>query len=132
MDVKKRALFGKYDVWTHNGRKNTGKNPVEFAKQLENLGVGEIVVNSIDNDGLMKGYDLALVEKMREAITVPLTILGGAGSLQDIGALIHKHGIIGAAAGSLFVFKGVYRAVLINYPNWTEKDELIQKYYHIS
>lgn len=132
MDVKKQALFGKYDVFTHNGRKNTGKNPVEFAKQLENLGVGEIVVNSIDNDGLMKGYDLALVEKMQEAITVPLTVLGGAGSLQDIGALINKHGIIGAAAGSLFVFKGVYRAVLINYPNWTEKDELIQKYYHIS
>ncbi len=132
MDVKKRALFGKYDVYTHNGRKHTGKNLFEFAKQLESLGVGEIVVNSIDHDGLMKGYDLALVEKMREAISVPLTVLGGAGSLQDIGELIRKHGIIGAAAGSLFVFKGMYRAVLINYPNWTEKDELIHKYYHVS
>jgi imidazole glycerol-phosphate synthase subunit HisF len=132
LDIKKRKLLGKYDLFTHNGRKNTGKHPVEFAKQLESLGVGEIVINSIDNDGLMRGYDLAFVEKIREAITVPLTVLGGAGSLQDIGRLIQKYGIIGAAAGSLFVFKGIYRAVLINYPNWTEKDELIQKYFCIS
>jgi imidazole glycerol-phosphate synthase subunit HisF len=132
IDIKKRPILRRYDVWTHNGRKNTGKNPIEFAKQLEGLGVGEVVINSIDNDGLMKGYDLTLVEKMRESITVPLTVIGGAGSLQDIGELIRMYGIIGAAAGSLFVFKGVYRAVLINYPNWTEKDELIQKYYRAS
>ena len=129
IDVKKKAMFGRYDVCTHNGRKNTGENPVDFAKQMENLGVGEIVINSIDHDGMMKGYDLALIEKIREVITVPLTVLGGAGSLNDIGGLIAKHGIIGAAAGSLFVFKGKFRAVLINYPNWLEKDDLIQKYY---
>ena len=86
-------------------------------------------INSIDNDGIMKGYDLALVEKIRESISVPLTVLGGAGSLHDIGQLINKYGAIGAAAGSLFVFKGVYRAVLINYPNRAEKDALIEENY---
>lgn len=129
LDIKKRPVLGKYEIWTCNAKKKTEKNPIEFAKQLESLGVGEIVVNSIDQDGRMKGYDMVLVDKMREAVTVPLTILGGAGSLQDIGSLIQKHGIIGAAAGSLFVFKGVYRAVLINYPKPVEKDELILKYY---
>jgi len=94
--------------------------------------VGEIVINSIDHDGVMKGYDLALVEKIRESINVPLTVLGGAGTLQDIGQLINKYGAIGCAAGSLFVFKGVYRAVLINYPNRAEKDALIAENYCIS
>ena len=125
LDVKKRLKGGKYEVWTHNGQKNTGKCPAAFAQQLERLGVGEIVVNSIDNDGITKGYDLALVDKIRESISVPLTVLGGAGSLQDIGQLIKKYGIIGAAAGSLFVFKGIYKAVLINYPGRAEKDALM-------
>lgn len=131
LDVKKSLRDGKYEVWTHNGRKSTGKSPSELALQMERLGAGEIVINSIDNDGLMKGYDLALAEKLRESISVPLTVLGGAGSLHDIGQLINKHGAIGAAAGSLFVFKGVYRAVLINYPNRGEKEELIGKNYRI-
>ncbi len=125
LDVKKSLIGGKYEVWTCNGRKSTGKSPSELALQMEKLGAGEIVINAIDNDGLMKGYDLALVEEIREAISVPLTVLGGAGSLHDIGRLINKYGVIGAAAGSLFVFKGVYRAVLINYPNKAEKDALI-------
>lgn len=132
LDVKKTLLGGMYEVWTHNGQKNTGKCASELALQMEKLGAGEIVINSIDNDGMMKGYDLALVEKVRESISVQLTILGGAGSLQDIGRLINKYGVIGAAAGSLFVFKGVYRAVLINYPNRAEKDALIEENYHIS
>lgn len=100
---------------------------MKFAQQLERLGVGEIVVNSIDNDGIMKGYDLTLKEIIRELISVPLTALGGAGSLDDIGRLISKFGAVGAAAGSLFVFQGVYKAVLINYPNRAEKDALIEK-----
>ena len=131
LDVKKRAIDGKYEVWTHNGSKNTGKCPSEIAQQMERLGAGEIVINSIDNDGLMKGYDLALVGEIRESVRVPLTVLGGAGSLHDMGQLMHKYGAIGAAAGSLFVFKGVYRAVLINYPNGKEKDRLIKEYYNI-
>jgi cyclase len=81
------------------------------------MGVGEIVVNSVDRDGMMEGYDLALVDSIRGATNVPLTILGGAGKLDDIRDLVGRHKVIGAAAGSLFVFKGKFRAVLINYPD---------------
>lgn len=129
LDVKKRLKDNRYEVWTHNGSKNTGKCPAELAQQMEKRGAGELVINSIDNDGCMQGYDLVLVEKIRQAINVRLTVLGGAGSLHDIGQLIHKYGVIGAAAGSLFVFKGIYKAVLINYPNRAEKDALIKAYY---
>lgn len=125
LDVKKKSFSSKYEIWTHNATKNTGKDPVEFAKQCEALGAGEIIINSIDNDGVMKGYDLNIIDKIRESISLPMTVLGGAGSLDDIGELIKKHGIIGAAAGSLFVFKGKYKAVLINYPNRIEKESLI-------
>ena len=132
LDIKK-SLFGeKYEVMTHNGHKKTGKRPVDLARHMEELGAGEIVLNSIDNDGRMMGYDLVLVEKIRVSIGVPLTVLGGAGSLDDMGRLINKCGSIGAAAGSLFVFKGVYRAVLINYPTQAEKDTLIRENYRIS
>jgi cyclase len=127
IDVKKRGLGGKYEVMIHNGTKLTGKNPFDLAKEMEQLGAGEIVINSIDNDGVMKGYDQLLVEKIRKSIHIPLTILGGAGSLDDIGRLFGKNGILGAAAGSLFVFKGIYRAVLINYPNREEKDFLVKE-----
>jgi len=128
LDVKKKLLGGRYEVWINNGRKNTGKCPIELSKVLQDLGVGEIVVNSIDADGAMKGYNLDIAEKIHKNIHVPLTILGGAGSLDDIGALINKFGIVGAAVGSLFVFKGVYKAVLINYPSPTEKDNLLKRY----
>lgn len=126
LDVKVNK-DGIYEVWIHNGKKNTGKSAIELAQQFENLGAGEIVLNSIDNDGVMKGYDFALVDKIRKVISIPMTILGGAGSLQDIGKLISKYHIIGAAAGSLFVFKGVYKAVLISYPNPELKDILINE-----
>lgn len=127
LDVKKRLLGSRYEIFIHNAKVNTGKCPIDFARSLEKLGAGEIVINSIDNDGEMKGYDLALVSQIREAVNVPITALGGAGSLADIGNLIQSFGVIGAAAGSLFVFKGVYRAVLINYPSAIERDSLIRK-----
>lgn len=125
LDVKKRMLSKEYDVFIHNGKKNTKRSVIEVATQAEALGVGEIVINSIDNDGQMKGYDLELAKKIRDAVTIPITFLGGAGSLADIGALIRTCGVVGASAGSLFVFKGVYKAVLINYPNVVQRDELI-------
>lgn len=126
LDVKKK-LFGGYEVYTHNGKKSTGINPFKFAEEAQKLGAGEIIINSIDQDGVMKGYDMGLIDKVREKISLPLTVLGGAGSLSDIKTVIDKHGIIGVAAGSLFVFKGVYKAVLINYPTFEEKEELRQK-----
>ena len=125
MDVKKVGPRQSYEIFIHNGRRGTGVDPVEFAKTAEQLGAGELIVNSIDCDGQMKGYDLQLARKVREATNLPITILGGAGSLKDIATLIELFGTIGAAAGSLFVFKGNYRAVLINYPSRTEKDALV-------
>ena len=114
LDVKKRMLSKEYDVFIHNGKKNTKRSAIEVATQAEALGAGEIIINSIDNDGQMKGYDLVLAQKIRQAVKIPITVLGGAGSLDDIGALIRTCGVVGASAGSLFVFKGVYKAVLIN------------------
>ena len=114
LDVKK-TLFGSYELLTHNGKKKVKKNLIELIGELESFGIGELVINSIDNDGVMKGYDLPLVKKIREKIDVPLTVLGGAGSADDILKLIEEYKVIGASAGSLFVFKGVYKAVLINY-----------------
>jgi cyclase len=125
LDVKKKLLGG-YEVFTHNGKKATGINPFKFVEEAQKLGAGEIVINSIDKDGLMKGYDLDLIAKVREKITLPMTVLGGAGSLEDIEKVIDNHGVIGVAAGSLFVFKGPYKAVLINYPSQTEKNKIFK------
>jgi cyclase len=125
LDIKKKLLGG-YEIYTHNGKKSTGINPINFAKELEALGAGEIIINSIDHDGVMEGYDLNLIDKIAETISVPLTVLGGAGSLSDIENVIEKHGVIGVAAGSLFVFKGPYKAVLINYPTQKEKNKMFK------
>tara|TARA_B100000029_G_scaffold183432_1_gene180986 strand:+ start:92 stop:868 length:777 start_codon:yes stop_codon:yes gene_type:complete len=128
IDVKKRFFGNKYEILTHNGTKKTGINPLDFIESINNKGVGEIVINSIDRDGTMEGYDYKLIDKVRNVTTLPMTILGGAGSLEDIGDLISRYKIIGSGAGSMFVFKGKYRAVLINYPNDKEKIDLIKKY----
>jgi cyclase len=125
LDVKKKLLGG-YEVYTHNGKKATGINPFKFVEEAQKLGAGEIVINSIDKDGVMKGYDLDLISKVRKKISLPMTVLGGAGSLQDIEKVIDVHGVIGVAAGSLFVFKGPYKAVLINYPTQLEKNKIFK------
>lgn len=126
LDVKKKIFPGGYEIFIHNGKKATGIKLQEFLQRLDKIGVGEIVINSIDRDGKMEGYDLALIDMVRELTEVPITVLGGAGSINDIKELITRYKIIGAAAGSLFVFKGKYRAVLISYPNSSEKKGLYQ------
>lgn len=126
LDVKKRSLLsgGGYDIYIKNGKEKTGIKLKEFIEQLNIIGIGEIVINSIDKDGTMSGYDLSLISAVREITDFPMTVLGGAGSLDDVKSIISKFKIIGVAAGSLFVFKGKYRAVLINYPNREEKFRL--------
>ncbi len=125
LDVHKRTFGGRYDVYTHNGTHKTGLSAVDFAKELEVRGAGEIIFNSINRDGTAKGYDLDLARQLRAAVNVPISMVGGAGSLQDIEELIREVGVLGAIAGSLFVFKGKYRAVLINYPQPDLKEQLI-------
>jgi cyclase len=125
IDVRKRLLGGLYDVYTHNGRRKARVTALDFAEAVAAAGAGEIVVNVIDRDGMMSGYDLALARDLRARVGVPISLLGGAGSLADLEALINEVGVVGAAAGSLFVFKGQYRAVLINYPNPAAKEDLV-------
>lgn len=125
LDHKKRLFGSEHDVYVRNGKKNTKRPLLETALEMQSRGAGEIVLNSIERDGTMKGYDLALAQRVRQQLRVPLTVLGGAGSLSDVEQLVKAcNGIVGAAAGSLFVFKGAYRAVLINYPSPAQKDAL--------
>lgn len=112
------------EVYLANGTRATGLGAVAFARECADRGAGEIVINSIDRDGTMEGYDIDLAEQVRAAVKVPMTMLGGAGSLDHIAQLARRVGLVGAAAGSLFVFKGVRRAVLLNYPRPEQKAEL--------
>ena len=128
IDIKRTGIFKKPEVVVLNATVKTGLNPVSLVKQFQELGVGEIVLNFVDCDGKMLGYDYDLIDNLRTSITTPLTVLGGAGKLEHIEELISRYGLIGAAAGSLFVFKGKYRAVLINYPNQEEKSQLFPNF----
>lgn len=126
LDVKKKGLFGGYEIYTHNGQVASKRKLSDFLVILNEIGVGEVVINSIDNDGKMTGYDFKLCDIVREAIDSPLTILGGAASITDLEMAIRKYKTIGVAAGSMFVFKGKYKAVLINYPTYSER----KNFYH--
>jgi len=122
LDIAKRGTFKKtYELLTLNGKKKSGIKLVDFLQRIKDIPYGEIVINNIDRDGLMNGYDLELSDLVREQTEIPMTILGGAGTYDDIKCLISRYGIVGAAAGSLFVFKGKYKAVLINYPMGQDK-----------
>jgi imidazole glycerol-phosphate synthase subunit HisF len=126
IDVRKRILSNSYDVFTHNGTRKSDNSALDFASLMAEEGAGEIVLNVIERDGVMKGYDLALARQLRDCVNTPISILGGAGSLRDISALIEAVGFVGAVAGSLFVFKGRYRAVLINYPQPEVRERLVK------
>ncbi len=114
-DVRKEGLLGGFHVYSHNGRKKWNGKLLDLVSEAEKLGAGEIVINSIDRDGMMQGYDLKLAKSVRATVTTPLAFVGGAGSTKDMGELVAAVGTVGAAAGSMFVFKGNYRAVLISY-----------------
>ena len=127
MDVKQSLWLRKYEAYARNGTYKINLEPAEFAKKCEALGAGEIIVQSIDRDGTSAGYDLELVAHVRKAISLPITVLGGAGSHDDIVSLIKRFGVIGASAGSLFVFKGKYKAVLISYPSLEEREMIFHR-----
>lgn len=125
VDVKKN-LLGRYTVFVNNGKKKIKTQLDELLEKIEACGAGEVIINSIDNDGMMNGYDMKLVQKIRDLVSIPITVLGGAGTKEHIFELVDQFKVIGAAAGSLFVFKGVYKAVLINYLSDEEKSRLTQ------
>jgi len=124
MDVKKKFL-GKEQTWVLNGTQATKFAPAEFAKLMEEKGAGEIIVQSIEKDGLMLGYDTDLIRRISEAVTIPVIALGGAGNLDHIKKTHHEGFANGLAAGSMFVFHGPRKAVLINYPT---KEEIISTF----
>tara|TARA_X000000950_G_C13817198_1_gene620314 strand:- start:528 stop:1259 length:732 start_codon:yes stop_codon:yes gene_type:complete len=124
LDVKKNPKTGVYSVYSQNGNHLHSSPIATLAKSIQDLGAGEIVVNSIDRDGLMTGYDHELIDSIYSAVEIPISALGGAGSIQHIKDLFQKFKIIGACAGSLFVFKGKFKAVLINYPDKVKKSEI--------
>lgn len=114
IDVKKN-IWGKYEVCGVSGIKNAKLDPVEFAQKMEIAGAGEILLNSIDRDGVMEGYDLDLIKLVSKAITIPLIACGGAGVYTDLSKAV-KAGAQAVAAGSLFVYQKKNRAVLVHYP----------------
>lgn len=115
IDVRKSGLLGQLGVVTHNGKRPAKRKLIDFAQEVEAAGAGEIVINHVERDGMMGGYDIDLAKAVRAKVDTPLTLLGGAGTVEHMRALIDAIGICGAAAGSMFVFNGVYRAVLISY-----------------
>lgn len=121
IDVKK--VNGEYLVYSHCGTKKTDLNPINLAKKMENLGAGEIIINSIDCDGLMEGYDLSLIKLVSDAVNIPVIALGGAGQVSHFKEAITK-GASAVAAGSLFIYSGKNRGILINYPEKSELNEI--------
>jgi len=126
IDVKKK-LFGKEEAWVKNGKKSTGWNPISFAQLMEKNGAGEIILQSISHDGTMQGYDVELIKNVSNAISIPTIALGGAGNLNDMQVVSTQTFVSGLAAGSMFVFQGPKKGVLITYPNKSEIHQFIIK-----
>lgn len=116
------TLFNKPTVYDYVRGKQSGINPVQYVQQMEDAGVGELFINSVENDGVMKGYDLDLINKLCGAVSIPAIVCGGAGSLDDMKDALDA-GADAVAAGSIFVFQGKQKGVLINYPSQVVLEE---------
>ena len=123
LDIKTN-LFGEMQIFVNNGTKKIHVSAVDLLEELQECGVGEIVLNCINHDGVMKGYNLKLIKQLADNISVPSTFVGGAGKMEDFSNLVTNLGVVGCGAGSLFVFKGKFRAVLINYPSFDQRRAL--------
>jgi cyclase len=121
IDVKKN-IWGKYKVFIRNGTKNTEVDPVRYAKQMEQEGAGELVLNAIERDGTFGGYDTDLIKLISSAVNIPVVAIGGAASVDDFAKAV-KSGASAVSAGSMFVFQRPHRAVLISYPTQKELKE---------
>lgn len=119
VDVR-RTLLGRYELSSHAGKTRQPLGLKEHVVELERLGVGEVIVNAVDRDGTQSGYDLKLIGEVSSAVSVPVVACGGASGIDDFVAAVLEGGASAVAAGSLFVFVGPHRAVLINYPARTE------------
>jgi len=126
LDTKK-TLFGKYECWIKDGSENTKEHPIDLAKKAEDSGAGELIINSIDLDGVMTGYDFEMIRSIADIMSIPVVACGGAGKLEHLKEGYFKGNAHALAAGSMFVFHGPRRAVLINYPSKSELKQLFNK-----
>lgn len=114
----KKTFLGDYQIYTCSGTKRENHNLTGFVKKIVDAGIGEIIIQSINREGTMKGYDIELLKKVSNSVNVPVIASGGAGSLNDFKDAIQKGNATAVAAGSLFIYKGIHNAVLINYPDY--------------
>jgi imidazole glycerol-phosphate synthase subunit HisF len=121
IDVKKN-IWGKYKVFIRNGTKNTDIDPMQYARQMEQAGAGELLLNAIDRDGTFSGYDIDLIKSISSAVNIPVVAIGGAASVEDFAKAVQS-GASAVSAGSMFVFQRPHRAVLISYPSQKELKE---------
>ena len=124
VDVR-RSLLGRYDLVSHSGNIKQSTGVLEHVKFLEDIGVGEIIVNSVDREGTYAGYDIKLLKSVSSTVNVPVVASGGASGVGDFVEAIDRGGASAVAAGSLFVFVGTHKAVLINYPKREELEKLL-------
>ena len=113
----KKNMWGKWQVYSHNGQRATGINPVDFCRQCEAQGAGELLLHSIGTDGMMHGYPVEMMQQLAASVSIPVIACGGAGSLHHMQQLALHSGMQAFAAGSLFIYYGPHKAVLINYPD---------------
>ncbi len=117
IDVKKN-VFGKYRVYINDGEEKTSLDPIDWAKEVERLGAGEILLNSIDNDGTLSGYDFSLINAVSQSVNIPIVASGGARSISDFVRAVKDCKASAVAAGAFFVYQGKHKAVLITYPEY--------------
>jgi cyclase len=125
IDIKK-SLFGGYKIYTDNGKNSVNVKPEQFAKNLVDAGVGEILINNIDADGTYKGYDTELIQSIASIVNIPVIAIGGGGSVEDF-YKAKQAGASAVGAGSMFVFQRPHQAVLISYPTQKELKEKLFK-----
>ena len=126
LDLKRYRFSNQYKYMICNGKKDTKLSLVDAIQRYEELGVGELLIQSIDNDGKQNGFDTHLLNEVMKMTTIPITIAGGIKNLDEVSRINSQFGPLGIGAGSLFVFKGIYQAVLINYPDLKTKYELLK------
>ena len=125
IDVRKQ-LFGGYKIYTHSGSKKCKLDPLSFSKKMEDLGAGEILLNSIDKDGTMSGFDNQLIKLVASQVNIPVVAAGGAGSIEHFKEVLIQGKASAVAAGSYFVFQGKHNAVLITYPDKKEINQFLK------
>lgn len=123
IDVR-RNVFGKYTVYTAGGRIRSKYDPITLGKIMEDMGAGEIILTSIEREGTMKGYDINLIQGVASSLSIPVVANGGAGTVQDFRDAVREGGASAVSAGSMFVFQGKHRAVLISYPSKEDVDSI--------